>query len=71
MDSEQYYERIIELLEYLVLKSQEPQGEDIQDWVCQCGFKNIGLTSQARKCVICESVEPLRIEAKTTTARKR
>lgn len=70
MDSEQYYERIIELLEYLVLKSQEPQGEDIQNWLCQCGFKNIGLKSQARKCVICESVEPLRIEA-VSTSRKR
>ena len=57
MDNQEYLERIIELLEYLVLKTQEPQGEDINAWVCQCGFKNITLASQPKKCVLCENVE--------------
>tara|TARA_R110000796_G_scaffold252565_1_gene387859 strand:- start:829 stop:1023 length:195 start_codon:yes stop_codon:yes gene_type:complete len=62
MDDEKL-DRIIALLENLILRKATPQSKDIVYWSCTCGFENIGLESSPRECLICGSLEPLRIEA--------
>ncbi len=62
MDQEDQLETIISLLKNLLLRIALPQGKDIQYWKCACGMENITLASDPKECLICNRLEPLRIE---------
>ncbi len=62
MTEAEQLDRIIELLEQILIRNAYPQGTDIDYWKCKCGMENIILKSSPKVCVLCQEMEPLRIE---------